>query len=177
VLKNFTFYETSYFWFVKRFYNFNNLSTNVFSFNLTNKLNSPIQAKTLESTYDLKISSLLRTTSLVNFNFNNFTPSVQNSTNGSNIKTSNTFKDLLNIQYDSDLLSIQDEEVLAVLNISSTQKNIFYYFSSINESSEFETNFNFNELTNENKKVNLFNLKTSQDRIFLNDLNSLFKLF
>jgi hypothetical protein len=125
----FSSYETSYFWFLKRFFLFNNLQTNLINFNFkplnhSNTINSlPLNL------IFLKVNYLLKADLILNINFNNFF-STGKLLPGNVIKSDFIpNKDNLLLYSESDLFSLDDELILSNLFISTNSSNNPYFSS------------------------------------------------
>lgn len=184
------FYEKSYFWYLKRFYLFNNLSTNQITstfFKNTFKNTNQTLNKSLNivSTQNTLNSLLLKSYSLTNVDFITSDYVNFNNLSTTNTVTNNFNKDLLNLKKEDDLLNLDNLEILNNLTGSLTFKKptiLFYKSDSYNTDVYKFLDFNLsNELNNNtkvsNNKITFSNLLNKSDIIFNKDLYLLMTLF
>lgn len=171
-------YEKSYFWFLKRFYLFNNLSTNKVSISLKPRLVSRKQSYNKLNSYRLILTSLLRSDTLVNLNFQ--TPVLFN-----NLPTNPQLTYLFNIQdvslshHENELVSSDDDLLLADFSANSGLLNRSYYFSNLTNHGQISTfsDLSLTPLSRHSEVKSFFNFRsTLLEEIFLKDLQSLIKL-
>lgn len=184
-----SFYETSYFWFIKRFYNFNTLPNNFikssvqFENNFPNELRTNLSfTNTALSKYFISLSYLLKSNYFVNPQFNHLNsfakPSLlENSHNSYN------FKDLVTLLNDNDILESDNLDLLYWLTSSSISTNLklsfFNYLNTISiENNNYRT---FSLIKNTNQSFHEFNywlIRSSFniDNFYIKDA-SIFTLF
>jgi len=175
-LKHFSNYEESYFWFLKRFYLFNNLKSNK-----TTLVTLPLRADVLKSenpwtTYLLHLTNLYKSNLLLNRNFTSYS-CIDNSTTANSLinnKTTSFQKNIIYLNQESELLNNEDEFLMTEIISSNSQKMPKYSF--------------FRNLNVRYKRKNLMSLKklstpqtsdnsyfTAQQALYLNDLISIGK--
>lgn len=169
-----SFYETSYFWFLKRFYLFNNLNTNNFKFTLDSQIKSSIDQEVNLNNYLFQSNLILKSNLLLNYNLSDLSSYLSDTTNL--MSKSNIFlKDILILRQENDLLTLDNESLISDLYLTLAQNKVWYYF-------KFYKNTNINDFdlkplsrTNKNSlKSNLITPLTS-DISFFKDLKLLFK--
>ena len=169
-----SFYETSYFWYLKKFYSFNTLKKNNFNFFYKPQLDLTKDLSEKQNLTLFSNKSLLKSISLNNYLINNYSSdSFQKST----LKANSFFlKDLNLAQNDNDLFNTEDELLTLDLLTSSTFNNKLQFFSYFNQSLVDDAfNFNLKPLSkdvkiNNNSKL-IYNSKSKN--ILLLDIFSL----
>ena len=175
-------YEDSYFYFVKRFYLFNTMSTNNISSSvrLANQTkqslaNSNTSTENLINNHQTMLSNLVKSSTLTNSYFNPSNTSLMLTTDQRNSTSNNlSYKDLVNVSVDSDLLNIDNLEILANLSNSLTNHSYQYtYFDTSKYSTQsLDLTLDFN--TTNTKTNNIFTsyYHASEDSL-LSDLYTL----
>ena len=172
------FYEKSYFWFVKRFYLFNTLSTNAISSDVTLVNNKPVISPIDEKNqsndlFSLILNNLLRSHALTNSNLNPsyITTELNLGQNVDNSSHSST-KDIAILVNEIDLLNTDNLELLLNLNsnITSSHNNVsFFNVNSYADISSYNTNLTLN--TKKHPKTYSYNSNYSTiDKNLLLDL-------
>lgn len=135
-----SFYENSFFWFSKRFFNFNNISTNFIktTYLLKNNYNDGFgidNSNSLRnnlSNYFFLTSYLNKSNSLVKNSFSHFDTSFPNNDFFYNLGCGNTNnlyqKDIINILADNDLLDGDNLDIIYWLTSSSTNNSLNLFF-------------------------------------------------
>ncbi len=176
------FYENSYFWYLKRFYLFNSLSTNLIKSKMIKNDNSfninlfsekdPIQNK-----YSIFISYLLKSSYM---NLNLFSHSRNNYFNNSEFYNNsnnyfNNFKDIYMLSNDNDLLTRDNLNFFYWITNSLSKNNNLVFFNYLNFIKKSKMNINVYFLNNLNKDSNNLNFWLAYslinlDKTFLNDV-------
>ena len=173
-----SFYETSYFWYLKKFYNFNTFKKNNFNFFFKSQwnFNKNISKKQTLTLFSNK--SLLKSILVNNHLINNYSCDLFQKSN----KQVGSFflKDLNVAQNDSDLFNTEDELLTLDLLTSSTFNNNLQTFSNLNQVLFDDTfNYNLKPLSKDSKLKNnsilIYNSKPKN--ILLLDIFSLTKFF
>lgn len=171
-------YEDSYFFFLKRFYMFNTLVTNKInsSVRLQDQTNSTLAAnvagtENLINHHQNVISNLIKSNKLTNHCFD---PSKMFDVVGvgSTFEGGSTYKDLLTLTTDYDLMNTDNLEILSNLSSSLTSNDYqFNYFNSLNYNSQapnLTLNFNTNS-----SNVSFSSYYQKSDSVLLNDIYTL----
>ena len=173
-------YEDSYFFFLKRFYMFNTLVTNKInsSVQLENKSNFKLAdnvagTENLITHHQNIISNLIKSNKLTNQYFD---PAkfVEVTSVSDNLEGQATYKDLLAINADYDLMNIDNLEILSNLSSSLTSNAYqFNYFNSLNYNSQStDLTLSFNPSASEGV-AQLSSYYQKSDSVLLNDIYTL----
>lgn len=148
------FYEKSYFWFVKRFYLFNTLGTNNISSDVVMSVNNPLvtsfdNKNKSSNMFSIILNSMLRSRSLTNSNLNPVYLNTElNRVQQYNNPTNTDLKDISILVSETDLLSIDNLELLLNLNSNVTSVHNSVSFFNVNS-------YVNNDLLNPNLTLNL----------------------
>ena len=134
-LKLLSFYETSYFWTLKRLYNFNSLTSNTINFTLQPYSPSPISAVVESNTTSTNLTSAFKSDLITAGKFLNFNSPYQPAQQ--TLQSSNAFipssKDLFLLKTELSLISADDETVLVELTNSPSPKTpLFLFYTNTN---------------------------------------------
>ena len=168
-----SYFEKSYFWFVKRFYLFNTLNTNSIASGVT--LNQPLlvlnNEENLGNTYNkhfLILSNLVKSPQLTNgtLNPNYF---LTNFTNSTSLQTNLNYKDLTLVVNDLDTFNVDNLEILSnISNLNSTIGTDLVFFNfNLYSNKPLNTKLNF---------INSMNHSKVNTHLTTTFLNSDFKL-
>jgi len=176
-LNLFSFYEVSYFWFLKRFYLFNNLSTNKFSYSLSNKLNVDDKLNTNTNIYLLKLTSILKSNLISNYAFDNF--SIVNNTIPTLHSNITKSKDLIVLRSESDLINLEDDSIMMDLFTNSVSNSSVNIFSPNLTNISHLSSTSFKPLSSSNVSSNnqILTTNTVLNHTFTRDLLSLLKIY
>jgi hypothetical protein len=185
-LKLLNFFEDSYFWYLKRFYNFNSLCTNLIksqlklNFKINNINNVFIDKKNTNDKYTVLLNYLLNC-SYINLNlFSHINYSYLNTNSFfNNTKTIlNNNKDLYLLNNENDVLSKDNLNILYSIVTNFSKSNNILFFNYLNEKVTTDFNYsshfinkNFNDVYNINYWM-IFSL-INFDKFFLTDLTYL----
>ena len=176
-LNLFSFYEVSYFWFLKRFYLFNNLTTNSFNYPLSARESSHSTQSIDSSTHFYKLTSMLKSHTLVNYTLDNFT---NDSLNSNNLPyTSTSFKDVILLRSEAELVTLEDDSIILDLFTNSLINNSVNVFSSTTSTNNPSFSTTLTPLTLQPTSVNKSKFVTNQtfNLVFSRDLISLLKIY
>ena len=176
-LNLFSFYEVSYFWFLKRFYLFNNLTTNSFNYPLAARESSHATQSINSSTHFYKLTSMLKSHTLVNYTLDNFPNDFLNSNNLLHAPTS--FKDVILLRSEAELVTLEDDSIILDLFTNSLINNSVNVFSPTTPISDLGFSTSLTPLTLQPTPVNKSQLVTNQtfNLVFSRDLISLLKIY
>ena len=166
-------FEKSYFWFVKRFYLFNTLSTNKITSNIVLEQGNtmPSLSSDVNNTftkYSLILNSLTRSPNLTNGTLNPTSVFTTFNQNLNDSVTSN-LKDLTLVNSDFETFNVDNLEVITNFNNTITTSNADFHF--------FNINFYTNSINNTNLSFNKKDVSTKSNFITTNSfLNSDTKL-
>ena len=177
------FFENSYFWYLKRFYNFNSLSTNLIKSQL--KLNFKINDTSIafnnknntNDKYTILLNYLLNS-SYINLNLFSHTNcsylNIDNFFNNTKIIL-NSNKDLYLLNNENDILSKDNLNILYSIVTNFSKFNSMLFFNYLNENTNVDFNYNphfinknFNDVYDVNHWI-IFSL-INFDKFFLTDL-------
>lgn len=134
-LKHFSNYEESYFWFLKRFYLFNNLKSNKTILTSVPLKINVFTSENLWTTYLLHLTNLYKSNFLLNRNFTSYSYT-DNSTTLNTLSTNKTTsfqKDIIYLNQESELLNNEDEFLMTEIVSSNSQKIPKYsFFKNLN---------------------------------------------
>ena len=184
------FYENSYFWYLKRFYLLNSLSTNFIKskINFNQKTNDYISLDKHQNSTFIKYSTLL--SHLLNSNFNNLS-SYSHSNNyyfnlldyrASSTTNNNFFKDIYLLINDNDLLTKDNLNLFYWITLNISKQNDLLFFNYFNNKYlTSNSNCDFYFLANNQKNLNMLNFwliysLINIDESYLNDI-TYFSLF
>jgi hypothetical protein len=166
-----SFYETSYLWYLKKFYNFNTLKNNNFNLSFKSHLNptKSFSEKQILTLFSNK--SLLKSTFINNYVINNYSCDLF----CKSTKQVNSFflKDLNLAQNDNDLFNSEDELLTLDLLTSSTFNNKLQIFFEVDQALVDDTfNYNLKPLSKDSRlKNNLILIYNSKPKnILLEDI-------
>ena len=176
-LSLFSFYEVSYFWFLKRFYLFNNLTTNSFSYPLSAREEFEVNPSVDSNPHFFKLTSILKSNSLVNYTMDNFTSSLSQSS--SVLQQNTSFKDLVLLRSEADLVTLEDDSIILDLFTNSLTNNSVNVFSSTTLTTSQNFSTSFIPLVAESKNSTPSNLVSGLtiNDVFSRDLISLLKIY
>ena len=184
------FYENSYFWYLKRFYLFNSLSTNFIKskINVKQDINNYSSLNQHQNSTFIKYSTLLSHLLHSNFNnlnlyshSNNYYFNLLNYKNNSNIGY-NFFKDIYLLSNDNDLLTKDNLNLFYWITLNISKQNDLLFFNYLNNL--YLTSYNicdFYFVSNNQKNLNTLNFwliysLINTDEPYLNDI-TYFSLF
>lgn len=138
------YFETSYFWFVKRFYMYNTLNTNTIKSNTVLEQNnlSIIGANNFNNTfskYSLLLNTLIRSLSLTNGLLNPFTQNLNFVDQNKTLPYTN-LKDIILVHNDMDIFNVDNLEILTNYNTLLNNTNTDFNFFNTNEYTNVLTN-------------------------------------
>jgi len=175
-----SFYEQSYFWTLKRLFNFNSLEMGNIQFSFKPKTFSKTnQQNSKFNTHLLKISSLYKSDLVTNFNFLNYVTPKSFVLQNSNSVLESQVRDILNLSKENDLISVDDESILLELTNSPSAKSprFSFYNSLTNKPSKFLEDTSLSDLTTSSKNQPLFFYIKDLQFFYVNDLIFLLKHF
>jgi hypothetical protein len=184
------FYENSYFWYLKRFYLFNSLSTNFIKskINFNQKTNNYVFLNEQQNSIFIKYSTLL--SHLLHSNFsnlslyshsNNYYFNLLNYQNNS-IFNNSFFKDIYLLSNDNDLLTKDNLNLFYWITLNVSKQNNLLFFNYFNNKNVSSSNVcDFYLLSDNQKNLNTLNFwliysLINTDESYLNDI-TYFSLF
>ncbi len=177
-----SFYENSYFWYLKRFYLFNTLPTNFIKSKLKKNNNSKnlnlfYEKDFFHNKYSIFLSYLLKSYHVnlsfySHFNNNYFSIFEDYSSLNSNF---NNFKDIYLLSLENDLMSKDNLNNFYWITGSLSKNNDLVFFNYLNFSKNNKNNINSYLLTNSYNDINNFNYwlvysLINLDKFYLNDV-------
>lgn len=175
-----SFYEQSYFWTLKRLFNFNSLEMGNIHFTFKPSVSSKVtQQNSNFNTHLLKISSLYKSDLVTNFNFLNYVTSQNSLTPNSTNLLESQLRDILTLNRENDLISVDDESILLELTNSPSSKTprFAFYNTLTNKPSNFLEDTNLLDLTVNSKTPSSFYYLKDLQFFYVNDLIFLLKHF